>query len=292
MAKYLLAAEADQIQDFVFRASRLREVVGGSQLLVRFCTEAPVELLRKYNGIPDRDLIINDGGAFRVIFEDTDSQKAKDEAVNFGRDLAELYRRITGANLTVAEPVPYKGSFQKASKEAQEKLREAKNRGDVPAVAVHMPYLAFCSSCGIAIASQRHKRHPDERENYYCDTCLQKEKERDAEVEKLKNKKDRSGFLGLFYQAIESVCENANYESMPERFAQQADDIGAFDLTGRRYVAYLLADVNGMGAWFSSCQKENTMKELSQSLPDIMRESLAAPVQIYSNKLKIKIRRK
>lgn len=36
MARYLLAAEADQIQDFIFRASHLREVVGGSQLMTRF----------------------------------------------------------------------------------------------------------------------------------------------------------------------------------------------------------------------------------------------------------------
>ena len=34
---YLLAAEADKIQDLIFRSSRLREVVGASQLLTRFC---------------------------------------------------------------------------------------------------------------------------------------------------------------------------------------------------------------------------------------------------------------
>jgi hypothetical protein len=37
MTRWLLAAEADQIQDSIFRSSRLREVVGGSQLLTRFC---------------------------------------------------------------------------------------------------------------------------------------------------------------------------------------------------------------------------------------------------------------
>lgn len=46
MTGYLLAAEADKIQDFVFRASHLREVSGASALLDRFCEQAPQALLR------------------------------------------------------------------------------------------------------------------------------------------------------------------------------------------------------------------------------------------------------
>jgi hypothetical protein len=42
--RYLIAAEADRIQDLIFRSSRLREVVGGSQLLSRFCQDMPALL--------------------------------------------------------------------------------------------------------------------------------------------------------------------------------------------------------------------------------------------------------
>ncbi len=276
MTRYLLAAEADQIQDLIFRASRLREVVGGSQLLSRFCKEGAVELLKKHGGNPDQDIIINDGGAFRILFEAPDDSQAKNKAEKFGNDLAELYRRVTGGNLTVAEPVPYNGDFRAASQQAQEKLRDAKNRGDVPATAVHLPYLAFCASCGITIAVRRHKRHRDERENYYCDSCLRKEKERDAEVEKLKEESNKGGFLGLFYEAVSSACESEDLTNVPEVPPQDADDIAVFDLTGRRYVAYLLADGNGMGAWFSACLDEQSMKSLSSALPETLRTSLAA----------------
>ena len=49
---YLLAAEADKIQDLLFRSARLREVAGGSQLLTRFCDETPSAL-----GVPEKDVI-------------------------------------------------------------------------------------------------------------------------------------------------------------------------------------------------------------------------------------------
>ncbi len=78
MIRYLLAAEADKIQDFLFRSSKLREVVGGSQLLTRFCDEAALHLLEKY-GLPKEDIITADGGGFRILFDDYD------KAESFGR---------------------------------------------------------------------------------------------------------------------------------------------------------------------------------------------------------------
>src|SRR5215470_13693508 len=66
MTPHLLAAEADRIQDFIFCASRLREVVGGSQLLSRFCQEGTRALLQHYQGDLVQDLIVHDGGAFRI----------------------------------------------------------------------------------------------------------------------------------------------------------------------------------------------------------------------------------
>ena len=47
MPRYLLAAEADKIQDFIFRAAKLREVVGGSRLLARFCVEGVNALIKE-----------------------------------------------------------------------------------------------------------------------------------------------------------------------------------------------------------------------------------------------------
>src|SRR5258707_11919414 len=125
MPRYLLAAEADKIQDFIFRAARLREVVGGSRLLARFCGKGVTELRRKHNDKPE--IIISDGGAFRLVFDD------EKLAREFGNDLAELYRRCAGGSLTVAKPVEYDDSddptFKGSNEAAQAELRKAKSKG-------------------------------------------------------------------------------------------------------------------------------------------------------------------
>lgn len=265
MAYYLLAAEADQIQDFVFRASRLREVAGGSQLLSRFCKEGAVELLKKHGGNPAQDIIINDGGAFRILF--SDQQKAKD----FGRDLAELYRRVAGGNLTVADPVAYSGDFQAASEQVHENLRDAKSQGDVPAAAVHLPYLAFCASCGIAPAiDHRHRfpMDPTDRPNYVCAECRRKAAEPHVQ---------RDSFIGAFRKAVRGHLPR-QLRRHPLRSPEKGDWADAISqLDSRRYLAYLLADGNGMGALFSACDSPEKMHALSIALTEILRYSLAAP---------------
>jgi hypothetical protein len=113
--RWLLAAETDQIQDLLFRASRLREVVGGSQLLERFCEEAPPLLLDRVVGCGtwrEDDMIIRRGGAFRVLFDDREDARA------FGSDLAEAYRRLTGGSLSAAEPVPCGDNYRTAAADA------------------------------------------------------------------------------------------------------------------------------------------------------------------------------
>jgi hypothetical protein len=271
MARYLLAAEADQIQDFVFRASRLREVVGGSQLLSRFCKEGAVELLKKHGGDPAKDIIINDGGGFRILFEDSDDAKAMKKAKDFGRDLAELYRRTAGGNLTVAEHALYEGNFQATSKQAQENLRDAKSRGDVPATAVHLPYLAFCASCGIALAiDHRHKfpMDPSDRPNYVCPDCGRKAAERHVQ---------RDNFIGSFRKGVRAHLPN-QLKRQPLKSPEKGDWADAIaELDSRRYIAYLVADGNGMGALFSACDSPEKMRALSKALTEILRDSLATP---------------
>lgn len=279
MPKYLFAAEADKIQDFVFRSSRLSGVVGGSQLLTRFCREGAVELFKKYDGKPETDIIINDGGAFRIIFNN--STKAK----KFGEELSELYRRIVGSSLTITEPVKLDDNFPFVSEEAQKELRKAKSACTIPTTSIHLPYIAFCASCGIAIANKRYSRRKNARPIYYCSSCFNKKNERDSEYEKLKNMKDNESFLGRFQKAVLSICHEKLEKDFKVSLPQETEDIGNFDITGKRYVAYLIADGNGMGVTFGNCPDEKIMKELSDTLPGVLYESLAAPCNFLVDRI-------
>lgn len=151
--------------------------------------------------------------------------------------------------------------FMAANAAAQTALREAKSRGDEPAAAVHLPYLAFCASCGVAPAFWHGVRHEDDRANYLCADCLSKTLERDWGT---------GGFLHAFRVHVAPDLRRAGR-------GDWAQAVGELDLTGRRYVAYLLADGNGMGKTFSDCPDHTTMTSLSDSLRDVTIGSLAAP---------------
>lgn len=253
---YLLAAEADKIQEFIFRSSRLREVVGGSQLLTRFCRSVEDTLAKDYKA----QVVVNDGGSFRVIFD------TREQAVAFGADLAELYRLALGGSLTVAEPVALNGDFREAHDRAGNALRWAKNRRQGAMAEPHMPYVAFCASCGVGLANTRGRqtgRRTPQGSQYLCETCQTKTAERD--------RKPRA-MLDEFYRAY---CERLEIEPQEDPdWDQDADDIAEFDLRKRNYVAYLVADGNGMGRIFGSCD-QGQMTTLSAELTSVLRSSLA-----------------
>lgn len=264
MTQYLLAAEADKIQDLLFRSARLREVVGGSQLLTRFCREVPQHL-----GISPNNIIISDGGSFRILFN------TREEALAFGAELAEVYRLATGGTLSVAEPVPVNGHFGAVSEQAEENLRRAKRwrKGwqDQP----HLPCMAFCASCGVGIAVTYRAYHEGEEMQYLCESCLNKGAERPiGEV---------GEFLeGFFAEVVgEEGLGRADWPGKKKRRGRSEidplEDVADYD--PRRYVAYLLADGNNMGEVFGACQDRGQMHALSTGLSKIVRKALAEPTQ-------------
>lgn len=253
---YLLAAEADKIQDLIFRSSYLREVVGGSQLLTKFCLDIPPQISPE--SVTSDDIITSDGGSFRIMFEQ------EEDARKYGEKLAELYRLATGGNLTVADVIPTNDDYEKASDAAMGALRQAKQDSREYLATPQIPYMAFCASCGVGIA-KKHRKLDSElpvMPQYLCSSCLHKaESRQDAGV---------GEFLKPFYDEI----------GYPKRVQKipTPEDIAQFD--GRNYVAYIVADGNGMGEVFSKCLEPKKMKQLSQAMTPALRKSLAEPTEM------------
>ncbi len=271
LTRYLLAAEADKIQDLIFRSSRLREVVGGSQLLTRFCEEVPAALIRHYRGNFEKDAIIYDGGSFRVLFNQEKTAR------EFGEHLSEIYRIATGGSLTVAEPVaipePLDENFTEASEQAEFNLRQAKRKNKGWWAQEHLPYMAICTSCGIGLAKTLYR---DVKNEYLCQSCLHKNAE---------SGQGNLNFLEKFYKIV------LEEENMPlDKYSwpgltefnnrsekDPTEDVADYDLN--RYVAYLVADGNDMGEVFGKCQKRETMKKLSKKLDLAICRALAKPTK-------------
>ncbi|MFZ2489393.1 MAG: hypothetical protein WAZ19_14870 [Anaerolineae bacterium] len=266
--RYLLAAEADKIQDFIFRSSRLQEVVGASQLLNRFCREGALRLLEEHGGDPAQDVLVNDGGSFRILFA---GDEAKDRASRFGGDLAELYRLSLGGTISVAEPVALDDDFKDAAKEANRALRRAKEHRQVTAAEPHMPYVAFCTSCGIGLADTYAKLpgEKNDRGRYLCAMCQTKAEER------VNNRHD------LLDEFLEIVIES---EDHLDQFIWPEDTDAVANHDPRNYVAYLVADGNGIGNVFAECD-EVQIRELSKQLTSALRRSLATPTGLIMRRL-------
>lgn len=255
MTRYLVAAEADKIQDFVFRASHLREVTGGSSLLTRFCQEVPKDCL----GCQDDDIIISDGGSFRLLF-DTSAK-----AIEGSSKLADLYYLTTGCSLTVAEAVEWDGdeaSFPNANELAGSRLRAAK-RAAGAAMTPHLPQMAFCASTGLELASVFAKPKKDRLETYLSNSSLVKKLEWEAEKE---------DFILDFAQRADPNGRDPGILEIP----LEPGEVGrAGGYEPRDYVAYLVADGNGMGSIFSQCRTRGSLRELSLHLGEVVRDSLA-----------------
>lgn len=263
MTQYLLVAEVDKIQDFIFRSSSLREVVGGSQLLSRFCEEVPDYLLSS-----KFQLLINKGGSFRILFERYEDAKA------CGEELAQIYYLTTGGTMTVIEPVEINDDFIRKNEEAEKKLREAKRQTKDWVSQEQFPYMAFCASCGIGLAVAYFSYHQDKTSQYYCTSCLNKSAERIEEG---------GVFLQSFYNHVVDGENLSDYDwpgrrVRPDRKKrEQLEDVA--DYNDRRYVAYLVADGNSMGEVFGQCNKEQ-ITSLSDKLTNVIHKALAKPTKL------------
>lgn len=267
MTKYLLAAEADRIQDLIFRSSRLREVVGGSQLLTRFCGKMPALLASEMD--IEANVITHGGASFRVEFENEDGDKAERDALRFGVALAEAYNRATGGTLSVAKPVKItddsEPAWKKASEDAGENLRQAKCQGP-PVATSYIPYIAFCESCGTGLSIAHEARVKEEEQRHYlCFSCRAKATEREE--------KSLDRFLSPFY---EEVVGRDVFPRMD--WPNDADTVGGYD--DRRYVAYIVADGDGMGKVFGECTRDQA-QGLSKKLDEVLRQALAEPIRRF-----------
>ena len=255
MPHWLLAAEADKIQDLVFRSAHLREVMGGSELLTQFCEQETRQLLAGHTGRSTdeikEDLLVHDGGSFSIVFRDQDTAR------RFGLVLAQAYREQLGGALTVAEPVPWSGEvgvFKEANKASRQALVLAKRAGHGAAAVMHLPYGAFCASCGVELAATHESQQGDERPNYLCRFC--------------RAKADPTLRKDFFKRVLRDLVSSFDLTTDTDKAAEGWDP--------RRYVAYIVADGNGMGRVFDRCSEPDQVRILSTALTQVLYESVRA----------------
>lgn len=286
--KYLFGAEVNQIQQTLFAASLQRQVVGGSRLLATFSEEGAALAQSDYGVEKKEDVIVKAGGNFRIIFPDGD------KAQEFGEHIANTYHLLLDGKMTVAQPQVYDSTqelcppnnkkcdlsatdkcFTCAEKALGAELdKQKRTQAQLLSSQPHAPTIAYCQPSGIGLAEQYTEMVKDDQDSIQYVSGQANRMKEVGFITKPGSKqvepKDDT-FLGRI--AVE--IKDETYTNWP--WAKTPEDIAAWDPT-RRNVAYLVADGNNMGKYFSYCQGSEQWRQLSEAMQTAVYAAIAAPI--------------
>ncbi|MGH8590753.1 MAG: Cas10/Cmr2 second palm domain-containing protein [Gammaproteobacteria bacterium] len=260
-AEYLFRAEADQIQDTLFRAARLRQVIGGSRLIAEFGrVAAQIASECGATHVP-----IKAGGNLLAVFP---TPKA---AAEFEDLLANAYRELMDAPLTVAgEPISLPDGFRQANENLHRALKHRKVAERGQQASAQTPTTAFCQSSGAGLAGdlvKSERQRADGKTRYdYISAAVKRMEEAGKQARDI----GEESFLGRIAACLPRALRE---RAWPHR----VEEIEALD--PRRNVAYLLADGNGMGKLFGACGSLDQLKALSDALDESLRQALVLPLR-------------
>lgn len=266
--EYLFRAEADQIQDTLFRAARLRQVVGGSRLVAEFGTVAE-RIALNYGA---KRVPIKAGGNLLAVFLTAEAASA------FGDLLADSYRELMDASLKLAgDPVSLAQGFAPANEKLHCALKHRKVAERGQHAASQTPTTAFCQSSGVGLAgdlvkSERQDANGNMRHDYIS-TAVWRMEEAGQKARDI----DKDSFLWRIAACLP--------EDLRRDWPEKVDEIKELD--PRRNVAYLVADGNGMGNLFGACESLDQLEALSDALDEALREALVAPLPELINQLEL-----
>jgi hypothetical protein len=127
--KYLYGASAQAIQNFIFNTSKLKEIIGASEIIEQICTSKFAEAL----GLSENELqkdhnaYLNAAGKIIYLFENKIA--CQDFVYSFSKKIAEFAPGISFQNAIVeVENTPKSGDFENLEKKLQEqRLRVGDN---------------------------------------------------------------------------------------------------------------------------------------------------------------------
>ena len=121
MSGYLYGFEAKEIQTYVFRSAKLRDMAGGSELVNRLCEDFLDDALNVFSGTTTHVVLSRGAGGARVQFADSDA------AGRFRAAWPLLVEQFAPGVRVVQAVVPIADSVSKAVDDCREALRAARN---------------------------------------------------------------------------------------------------------------------------------------------------------------------
>ena len=266
--RVLLQGDVDAIKSYVFEASGLPQIRGGSQRLVE-CEEQVREYVKDQGG---KEIYCSGGGfLFEIPGDKVGEIKRGIEQIYLNQTLVATVTVVYEDAPDVPSPAPniadgWAGRLRRAYQEAQDagefarrttflaaRLREAKQKKRTAPFVEAFPFGKRCEICGKRVA-EHVVRYPDETKRL-CSVCYQRyqtgKEERKVWPKKL------AQTLGLDIQIKIPQDTNELVES-----------------ARRPYLAFLYADGNNIGRLLQQVKDEPEYKALSQGLREGTKRAL------------------
>lgn len=261
----LFGAEADRIQETLFRAERLRQVIGGSRLIAEF-GEVAAGIAREHGAtrVP-----VKAGGNLIAVFP----AEKEESATRFGQLLADSYRELLEASLTLSvEPILTPDGFVQANEKLHQAINWRKGSERGQQASEQAPTTAFCKSSGSGLAAHlvpsrdRQAASGLARFDYLSAAVMRME----AAGQQTRDQ-DENSFLGKIKN--DHLSDYLQDLLWPDK----VDEIEELD-PSHGNVAYLVADGNGLGELFRKCDSPAQLEALSQVLDDALRKAIVEPL--------------
>ncbi len=274
--KFLLLADANKIQAYLFESVNLKEIMGASLILKEFDEKVKKELVDSKELKNSVTVIYHQAGVVRATFSGSSQEEAEKNAEIAADIIRRTYHELTvSGTISFSQPTliePGEDGFKKANRQAELSLRENKQRGgNLSAMLMAWPYLRYCDACGLRPAMDtRQQTAPDNEitEEALCATCR-------AKRDRWNAAKKSTGML--FFDNLSIHMKEKHQQIFEPSSPEDFDQIGE-KAQPSGYVGFIVADGNKMGKKLAKCGSAEEYEKLSKAITATLEQALSEAI--------------
>jgi len=257
---WLVSFDTDRIKQYLFATNRLKEIRGGSALLLEL-DEQREGLIKQV--VPDAKVIYSGGGGAAALVRAEEQAKQLTAHITHQFRAVTITASITGISLA---PEPANGyKFGERMDQAGKRLRQAKAaKAELTTLPVE-PYLRLCQSCG---------QHPvvtpptGQSEEWLCASCTRK-----------REKGDRSELYDKFRKYVEEST-GKDHPWTKETLPRDLDGISEVSYPPN-YIGFIALDGNHIGDLSSKPATVQEYRLFSEGLRDLTKHQTFSALERF-----------
>ncbi|GEO24139.1 Cas10/Cmr2 second palm domain-containing protein [Cyclobacterium qasimii] len=251
MSKYLYGASIQGIQSFIFQTNKLKEIVGGSELVEEICTKMFYEFIDSDE--LDENIIVSAAGNIKYV---ADEETCKKLVKAFPMEVMNKASGVTVSQSVIKldASVPLSVSIS----QLEEKLKAERNKPNMPLEVGYMGLERARRTGGVAVNFKKNRKGNLEA---FCESTLKK-------AEFLDKKPQEESKHTTLFRKVSGLTEN------PKEITLEIEEI----CKGHKnsWIAVVHADGNGLG---------NIIRVMGEKLKDKNSEESKAAFRQFSQAL-------